>query len=235
MVKKKVQENKENLPVRKPLSLSLDSLKLPTEEESKMLFHDSKECPIQFGNTKDENGKNALETWCEGGTKQFADDLRKIVGVSDYALATDIFLKGINAVGGNQGAACNLVLQALHDFKPSNALEANLCVQATALHSKGMKYLQRAENYLKQMNECDMLQRVALDEAHNREMKYALKLLQLHNETVDIIIRTKRGNEQKVTVQHQYVQVNEGGKAIVGQFDKPGGGVNTKMEASHGL
>jgi hypothetical protein len=42
-------------------------------------------------------------------------------------------------------------------------------------------------------------------------MRFALKLLRLHNETIEAITKRRGGFEQKITVQH--VQVNEGGKA----------------------
>lgn len=52
-------------------------------------------------------------------------------------------------------------------------------------------------------------------------MKCATKLLRLHNETVEAINKYRRGGEQRVVVQH--VQVNEGGKAIVGGVLNGGG------------
>jgi len=48
----------------------------------------------------------------------------------------------------------------------------------------------------------------------------AIKLLRLHNETIETLGRYRRGGEQKVTVQH--VNVNEGGKAIIGNVSGVG-------------
>ena len=47
-------------------------------------------------------------------------------------------------------------------------------------------------------------------------MKCAIKLLRLHNETTEALARYRRKGEQKVVVQH--VNVNDGGKAIVGNM-----------------
>ena len=45
-------------------------------------------------------------------------------------------------------------------------------------------------------------------------MSQAIKLLRLHNETVDTLGRYRRNGEQKVVV--QYVNVQNGGQATVG-------------------
>ena len=48
------------------------------------------------------------------------------------------------------------------------------------------------------------------------------KLTRLYNETLEALMRYRRKGEQKVIVQH--VNVNDGGRAIVGNFDASGGG-----------
>lgn len=96
-----------------------------------------------------------------------------------------------------------VILQAFNNYKPKNAIEAGLVCQAAILEMQGMKYLQRAES-------ADML--------HHREssINIATKLLRLQHETLETLSRQRRGGEQRVMVQHQHVQVNDGGKAIVG-------------------
>jgi hypothetical protein len=85
-----------------------------------------------------------------------------------------------------------------------------------------MQYLSKADN-------CNMLTQ------SDFYMKNALKLLRLHNETLESLNRHRRGGEQRVIVQH--VQVSEGGQAIVnnGSMTAGMGGVNKKMsEVPHG-
>ena len=53
-------------------------------------------------------------------------------------------------------------------------------------------------------------------------MKNAIKLLRLHNETVEAINRHRRGGSQKVIVQH--VNVEGGSQAIVNNGDMITGG-----------
>lgn len=105
--------------------------------------------------------------------------------------------------------AQNILLQSLADNGVKDPTEAKLFMQADTLFKQGMKYLARAED-------SDMIPQADF------YMKNATKLLRLHNETVEAISRYRRGGEQKVTVQH--VQVNDGGKAIVGGVFEGGGG-----------
>ena len=49
------------------------------------------------------------------------------------------------------------------------------------------------------------------------DMNFALRLLKAHDNVIETLNRYRKGSEQKIIVQHQYVQVNEGGQAIVGQ------------------
>lgn len=146
----------------------------------------------------------------------FSDVLKHLTATTDFELAAEIFDKGRNALPGKDrdGRNANLVLQSLADNAPKDAIEARLCLQATALYSQGMQYLARAEN-------ADML-------CHSEfYMKYATKLLRLHNETIEAISKQRRGGEQRLVV--QYVNVNEGGRAIVGNM-LTGGGDNQKND-----
>jgi hypothetical protein len=50
----------------------------------------------------------------------------------------------------------------------------------------------------------------------------AAKLLRTYTAQVEVLARLRRGCEQRVIVQH--VHINEGGQAIVGAVNHPGGG-----------
>jgi hypothetical protein len=49
----------------------------------------------------------------------------------------------------------------------------------------------------------------------------AVKLMRTYTAQVEALARLRRGGEQRVIVQH--VNVNEGGQAIVGAVNQPGG------------
>lgn len=208
--KKEVQSmtsKRKYVPAEKnPKSTNISNWMLPTVEEIKRLPHDDNECPIQFH--RDSENEVSVGAWCTPG-HYYGDDFKKLVGVKDYALAARIFLNGINAIPGDVKNNYNLVAQMLHDMKPQNANEAMLCTQILALHEQGMSYLKRAEGE-------DMLH------FRDADLNSATKLLRLQHETVETLNRLKRGNEQKVTVQH--VNVSGDGKAIVGNFEMGGGG-----------
>lgn len=88
-----------------------------------------------------------------------------------------------------------------HDCKEKDLIEQRLERQAIELHRHGMHILEFAAGELRAQLRESMLGQ-------------AIKLLRLHNETVDALGRYRRNGEQKVVV--QYVNVENGGKAVVG-------------------
>lgn len=146
----------------------------------------------------------------------FNDALEKVTATTDFEIAEEVFFRGINAMPNqknNKVCIANTMFQTLADREPKDSTEAKLIMQEAALYAQGMEYLKRAES---------------ADRIHQADfyMKNAIKLLRLHNETIETLNKYRRGGEQKVTVQHQYVQVNDGGKAVIGQL---GGGGKEKI------
>jgi hypothetical protein len=199
-----------------------------------------KRSPINY-KLNEKNGKkelacniDALPDQTLDAEKIFHHHVMNLTGTEDTEIALEIISSGVNAMPYTKGMDCNsnVIVQSLSNFKAQNPTEARLCTQATVLYTRGMRYMAMAENKLEQMKDADMFEQSGLVEAHQAQMKLGMKLLRLHNETIDALSRLRRGNEQRFTVQHQYVQVNDGGKAIVGQA---GGGIESKNEEPHGL
>lgn len=138
------------------------------------------------------------------------DELFKhLTKTTDFEISKSIITSGVSAmIGQNNAEKYNIVLQTLADSEPKDATEAKLCLQAHVLYTQGMTYLSRAEqnNSITQSEFC---------------LKNATKLLRLHNETIEAFSKYRRGGTQNVVVQH--VQVNDGGKAIVGNMIAGGG------------
>ena len=137
--------------------------------------------------------------------------MKEIVGVKDSELASHIIDAAAGAIEPivQKNGQLNIVAQTLHDFGPRNAIEARLALQADALFTHGMINLRRSST-------ADML-------CHSEHyVNKAIKLLRLHNETVEALNRYRRGGEQKIVVQHNVVA----DKAVV-NFP---GGANTKNE-----
>lgn len=138
--------------------------------------------------------------------------LKEVMGVKDSEIAEHILKSGIHALdtyGRDQVEGANLVMQSTSDQAPKDSIEARLITQATALYANGMDCLSRA-------NKSDSMERAVVC------TNLGVKLIRLHNETIEALSRYRRGGEQKVVVQH--VNVNDGGKAIVGGNLEMGGG-----------
>jgi hypothetical protein len=111
--------------------------------------------------------------------------------VSDADISEDSTTLAINAFQGG-----------MISMKPKDIIEAQLCAKLMILHSKAMLFMNKAT--------CATNQKVIDQNINN-----ATKCMRLHNETLEALTRYRRKGEQRVKVVHQYVQVNEGGQAVV--------------------
>jgi hypothetical protein len=102
----------------------------------------------------------------------------------------------------------NAALAAIDGMRPADEIEAMLAVQMVATHETAMDMLIRAKqaDLMPTPQECGSL---------------AVKLLRTYTAQVEALARLRRGGEQRVIVQH--VNVNDGGQAIVGAVNNPGG------------
>ena len=107
----------------------------------------------------------------------------------------------------------NAALAAIDGIRPGDEIEAMLAVQMVATYETAMDMLIRAKqaDLMPTLQECGSL---------------AVKLLRTYTAQVEALARLRRGGEQRVIVQH--VNVNDGGQAIVGAVNHPGGGVSEK-------
>lgn len=96
-----------------------------------------------------------------------------------------------------------VIREAIVDMEPKDSIEMRLCSQLTSLYAQSMNYLSKADK-------ADML-------CHKEfYLKSSMKLLRLHNETIEALSKYRRQGEQKIIVQH--VNVENGAKALVGNF-----------------
>ncbi len=112
-------------------------------------------------------------------------------------------------------ASINSFIGGMLSMNPQDAIEAQLCAKLMVLHSKAMHYMNRAK---------DQTERRHIDNNLNN----STKCMRLHNETLETLNRYRRNGEQRVKVVHQYVQVNEGGQAVVTGEAPRGGGKQKK-------
>ena len=109
-----------------------------------------------------------------------------------------------------------IMLQTLDDQQPKDVVEARLVSQETVLYAYAMQMLESAAGEGKPLFQVESL------------MNLGIKLLRVHNETVETLVRYRRGGEQKVTVQHTVVA----DKAIVNNISGVGVPPNTKGSTS---
>lgn len=144
------------------------------------------------------------------------DDQKKIVlanlcaatGTGGENAGTSIFTKALSTIHRNTSSnniphIVTAHQEALIAMKPNDIHEGMLCNRMWTLHNQAMYYMAKAAHPDQASESVDMYT--------NR----AVKLMRLHNETLETLNRYRRKGEQKVIVTHQNVQVNDGGQAIV--------------------
>jgi hypothetical protein len=98
--------------------------------------------------------------------------------------------------------------ESLIAMKPNDIQEGLLCSRMITLHNHAMALLQAAAHPDSNSRSIDFC------------YKNGMKLMRLANEHLEALNRHRRKGEQKVTVTHQHVTVNEGGQAVVaGDFN----------------
>jgi len=167
--------------------------------------------PLRFiENEKCQDGKNVQVSV---GFSTPLDALQSVMGIKDADLASDILLSSGLSMASSSGQSAatknNVLVQSLNDFQPKDVIEARLIAQATTVFSHSMKCLALVE---------------ANDHLPSKEsyMNMAVKLMRIHNETIEVLGRYHRGGEQKVVVQHIYV--NDTAKAVIGDVNVNEGG-----------
>lgn len=165
-------------------------------------------CPLHLTQkTVDSSIKNSImvnpnQEWEGSPIEVMKEALYQLTGAQDLDVAHEIIDRAVTAMPLTHGKEhnTNVVYQSLTNAEVKDTLEAKLCAQSSTLYAQGMHYLSRAEK-------TELLYQAEYF------MKCAIKLLRLHNETIETLARYRRKGEQRVVVQH--VNVNDGGKAIV--------------------
>lgn len=110
----------------------------------------------------------------------------------------------------------NSITNLMNSLKPQDEIEGMLISRLAALHFQSIHYLGYAAS------------NTSTPEGRDININRSTKLSRLYNETLETLMRYRRKGEQKVVVQH--VNVNDGGRAIVGNVLNGGGGNNQKND-----
>ncbi len=155
------------------------------------------------------NQKELKERGIEGTALSGVAMLQDAVGADNHNLISHIAQKSASALSGKTGNL-DVALESIRSQEPKDVVEARMISQANALYSQGMGMLAKMEN----AQRVDFLREFG---------NLALKLLRLHNETVEGLCRYRRGGEQRVTVVHMADKM-----AVVNNYG--GGGSWPKVE-----
>ncbi len=93
----------------------------------------------------------------------------------------------------------------MRGIKPQDEIEGMLATQMVATHAAAMECLRRS-----------MIQKQSFDGRDNN-LRHAAKLLSIFAKQLETLNRNRGKGQQKVTV--EYVNVEPGGQAMVGQFE----------------
>jgi hypothetical protein len=108
-------------------------------------------------------------------------------------------------------------VKAIEGIKPSDEIEGMLATQMVATHSAAMECLRRA---------------MIPDQTfagRDQSLKHATKLLSIYARQIETHNKHRGKGQQKVTV--EYVNVEAGGQAVVGNVEPGGGSVNRGSES----
>ncbi len=117
--------------------------------------------------------------------------IKETVGVNDYDFALSLISCAGSAVGSlsNQEEGVKAVMQSFRDLKPRDSMEARMIGQSAVLFEYAMKCFRQ----------CGNADGFSPAEA---TANLGIKLMRVHNETVETLSRYRRGGEQKITVSH---------------------------------
>jgi hypothetical protein len=142
--------------------------------------------------------------------------LLESMGTSSDSFAEVLLAQLACATSDNPGAKgvspkfTNFGLAVVSSVRPRDELEAMLAAQMAAIHCSSM-------NFAVRLNSADTLkQRESAERSLNRLARTFTCQLEA--------LKKYRGGEQRIIVQHQQVNVNEGGQAIVGTVEQHHGG-----------
>ncbi len=175
--------------------------KLPNEAQKRTPSLELQLTPIKFY----KDGSGDLQSTQD--SRFMKEGFRGLVGVKDDELSKQILTSGTIALSqcGKEDHILNITLQSLTDAQPADAMEARLATQANVVFTQAMFQMAKAQQ-TGELSHCESY------------MNLSIKLLRLHNETVEALNRYRRGGIQQVIVQHVTAD-----RAIVNQFN----GVNS--------
>lgn len=175
---------------------------------------------VNFSSTKNEKTIGLIpEMKIEGLTQIEECEIQRAAmcaatGSSNFEYGNLLFSQSVSAFflrENDPAYIANALNGALTAMNPQDEFEGMLCARLVVLQNQYLHFMSSAAS--------SDATPASIDNNINR----ATKLMRVHTETLEALVRYRRKGEQKVTVQHQYVNVENGGQAIVGNITRGGG------------
>lgn len=173
--------------------------------------------PNNPANVKTALANDLLE---QDAKEEFRLRVCKASGYKNHELGMIFLAKTNEASGKNNDSLLdcvtkfNVLAKTMYSLEPKDEIEGKLIAQLIILHEHSMEWLGKALR-TDQINFANIC------------LNATSKLLVRHHETLASLLKYRRGDEQRVHVEH--VHVHNGGQAIVGNVGT-GGGLNKKSE-----
>jgi len=135
------------------------------------------------------------------------------LGTADYEFYEGLLGQISNAASNGKAAdapGINFMLSVAKGIEPRDQIEAMLAVQMAAVHMASITFARRLAHVE------NIPQQDSAERAFN-------KLMRTFAVQVETLKRYRSTGEQRMTVEHQHVTVNEGGQAIVGNVNTAAG------------
>lgn len=155
---------------------------------------------------------------------EFQSRIYSASGAANMQVGFNILTKACEAVTNRSASldetvrVLNTLAKAMQALEPQDEVEGQLIAQLVVIHEHCMIWLGKA------------MSTDRVDFA-NTYLNGASKLLARHHETLTTLLKYRRGDEQRVHVEH--VHVHDGGKAIVGTIETGGGSKQKTEEGPH--
>ncbi len=161
--------------------------------------------PARFKKTKDKSSiaMNEEDTFMS----QFK--MYETTGMQDPYVGFFLVQQAYNAQP-EWAASWNRTSAMLHSVAPQDGLEGMLAVQMVSVHNMAMEFSRRA--MVKDQNV----------EAVDRNINRASKLMRTFTAQIEALHKLRTKGQQVIQVQHQQIQVGNGGQAVIGNVT-PGG------------
>jgi|SaaInlV_120m_DNA_3_1039746.scaffolds.fasta_scaffold00966_3 hypothetical protein len=186
-------------------------MKTRAEEETKLkaLEEPKTTCPVL---PRDKRQPPTVSEGTAGDVRIETD--HRICGVESQSVENLLLSQAMHsdgrAISATPAARIQPVVALMDSIDPMNAIEGMMAAQMIALHNMAMDCSRRAAASSQSLAGRDM------------NLRHATKLMNAFTNAATALDKHRGKGQQKITVEHQHVQVESGAQAIIGDVNLEG-------------